>query len=73
MITKQIISYKLYKDEQGNKVRVGKKNKLTIYHKFYKSPFKFKELSLSHQKEITPLIRFVENDLQHKFNIVGEQ
>ena len=72
MITKQIISYKLYKDEQGNKVRVGKKNKITIYHKNYKEPFKFNELSFSQQKEITPLIRHVEKDLNHSFNLIED-
>jgi len=71
MITKQIISYKLYKDN-GNKVRVGKKNKLTIYVKGVKFPVLYKELTFSQQKEITPLIRFVEKDLQHNFNLIED-
>lgn len=72
MITKQIISYKLYKDEQGNKVRVGKKNKLTIYFKGYAFPVLFKEIPFKKQKDIISLIRFVEKDLNHNFNLIED-
>jgi hypothetical protein len=71
MITKQIISYKLYKDN-GHKVKVRKNNKLTIYHKDCRHSMKFNELAFSQQKEIMPLIRFVEKDLQHDFKLIED-
>jgi len=69
MITKQIISYKLYK-ENGWKIKLRKGNKLSIFKGGMK--FNYQTLSLSSKKEVAPIIRFIQNDINHNFNIIED-
>lgn len=69
--TKQIIKFTSYGNPEGWTIDVTEDKQIGIYTP-NKMLVTFGNLSLSQKKEVTPLIRFVEADLNHSFNLITE-
>lgn len=69
--TKKIIRFTSYGNQEGWTIDVTEDRTIGIYNPKDKL-VKYKELTFSEQKEVTPLIRFVEKDLSHSFNLIIE-
>jgi hypothetical protein len=67
MITKQIISYKSYKDEQGYEVKVYDDKSIIVVCPPLSTEFSLQDLPEHRSEAIQPLMQFVEADLQHNF------
>ena len=67
MITKTIISYKSYKDENGYEVRVYDDKSIIVVCPPLMSKFNLQDLPEHRSKAIEPLMKFIEADLQHSF------
>jgi len=71
MITKEIVSYKSYKDN-GYEVRVYNDKSIIVVCPPLKTEFKLQDLPEHRSEEIKPLLAFVEADLQHNWNVIEE-
>ena len=69
--TKQIIKFTSYTNKEGWTIDVTKDNKVGIYNPKHKLVV-FSELTFKEQKEVMPLIRFIEADLKHNLKLIED-
>jgi hypothetical protein len=69
--TKQVIKFTSYSNKQGWVIDVTKDKKVGIYNPQNKLVM-FKELTFNEQREVMPLIKFIEDDTKHSFNLIED-
>lgn len=68
---KQIIKFTSYTNKEGWTIDVTKDNKVGIYNPKHELVL-FKQLTFNEQKEVMPLIRFIEADIKHNFKLIED-
>jgi hypothetical protein len=69
--TKEVITFTSYSNEEGWVIDVSEDNKVGIYNPKHELVV-FSELTFKEQKEVMPLIRFIEADLNHNFKLIED-
>jgi hypothetical protein len=69
--TKQVIKFTSYSNKEGWVIDVTKDKKAGIYNPQNKLVM-FKELTFNEQREVIPLIKFIEDDTKHSFNLIED-
>lgn len=69
--TKEVITFTSYSNEEGWVIDVSEDNKVGIYNPKHKLVV-FSELTFKEQKEVMPLIRFIEADLKHNLKLIED-
>jgi hypothetical protein len=69
--TKEVIKFTSYSNKEGWVIDVTKDKKVGIYNPKNKLVV-FKELTFNEQREVIPLINFIEDDTKHSFNLIED-
>ncbi len=69
--TKQVIKFTSYSNKEGWVINVSEDKKVGIYNPKNKLVV-FKELTFNEQREVIPLIKFIEDDTKHSFNLIED-
>ncbi len=69
--TKQVIKFTSYSNKEGWVIDVTKDKKVGIYNPKNKLVV-FSQLTFNEQREVIPLIKFIEDDTKHSFNLIED-
>jgi hypothetical protein len=69
--TKEVIKFTSYSNKEGWVINVSEDKKVGIYTPKNKLVM-FKELTFNEQREVIPLINFIEDDTKHSFNLIED-